>query len=140
MTKPIIWNSGPPPSVGWWLTLAKGHTEPAWRWRGNVWSCMASDCLSVGPILAMCHDTPTLTPEADIQWCDYWPEGARVCRPVVTVDGVRPVDERVERWIALNVIDEHAVFGRRSYGAGSEANPDDYARYPVMIYADGRLA
>ena len=36
-----IWNSGPPPSLGWWPASATQSVDVYRWWNGNLWSCPA---------------------------------------------------------------------------------------------------
>lgn len=77
----IKWNDGPPPFVGWWRTrLADYGFEDFWRWwDGEQWSTLAfnSDSANAAATYARIK---TKFPISQIQWCDYWPENARVPR------------------------------------------------------------
>lgn len=75
-----IWHKGPPPHMGWWLTILEGDDEPCWRWfTGTGWTYGAhesssADCAeriaNIGAVWAT----------GMMEWCDYWPENARVPR------------------------------------------------------------
>lgn len=78
MTK-RVWNSGPPPHVGWW-EASLANTRGIWRWwDGKNWSlgCTPSNSASDVSDLA---SSPTWCWPDQIKWTHYWPENARVPR------------------------------------------------------------
>ncbi len=73
----IKWHSGPPPHGGWWHTF-NPMTLYAWRWwNGDHWSTGAFHKDSAKAAGNVARIPTALT---GIQWCDYWPENARVPR------------------------------------------------------------
>jgi hypothetical protein len=82
MTKPeIVWHKGPPPHVGWWCSAICGDVT-YWRWfgyDGNFSVSVSSDDkgwnLNFIALQAKCR-----MPIDSTNWCDYWPENARVPR------------------------------------------------------------
>ncbi len=78
MTTDRIWNSSPPPHVGWWNASYAKDTG-AWRWwDGNGWSQPAFDHYMA--TLAGERATEKSCSVDTIQWTTYWPENARVPR------------------------------------------------------------
>ena len=82
-TQELQWRRGPPPHVGWWrcqrIVPQIGY-EGVWRWwDGLCWSihCLRSDTSADVGRHAL---QPSAFGVDDIQWCDDWPEGARVAR------------------------------------------------------------
>lgn len=79
MTK-RVWNSGPPPHVGWW-NASWLKSDASWRWWNGVrWSRAVQDYCDVAEA-GGCAAKPTgAVCQADILWTRYWPENARVAR------------------------------------------------------------
>jgi hypothetical protein len=75
------WHTGPPPHVGWWLTDYKAEEKyPCWRWwNGFEWSIPSYSHLDA-EVAAAYASIPASRGIADLNWCDYWPENARVPR------------------------------------------------------------
>ena len=78
-----IWHDSAPPHAGWWLTrlvLAGRYVySQYWRcWNGSHWSFPVSEAASprIAGRAARMIDHST----GAIQWCNYWPEHARVPR------------------------------------------------------------
>ena len=73
-----VWNSGPPPHIGWWNASVGGHNN-SWRWwNGTEWSYNVSATDSATDVA---HFAKQISPDQDrIKWTDYWPENARVPR------------------------------------------------------------
>lgn len=72
-----IWHSSPPPHVGWWCTNKQGRFS-RWRWwDGYKWSLFASPSEPVALVVRLARQEAH---RQDQQWCDYWPENARVPR------------------------------------------------------------
>lgn len=72
------WLNGPPPHVGWWLTMAEG-IRMRWRWwDGQCWSLGALAIHSARYAGAQARQKPW--PRAIFQWCYFWPPHARVAR------------------------------------------------------------
>jgi transcription antitermination factor NusG len=71
------WHSGPPPHVGWW-NASRHKDKDTWRWwNGESWSgaTLASNSPAmIEQLLSERYDC------CDMEWCDYWPENARVPR------------------------------------------------------------
>ena len=75
---PDRWLNGPPPHVGWWLTLAQG-APLRWRWwDGQCWSLGALAIHSAG--YAGAQTRQKHLPHLTFQWCYFWPHHARVAR------------------------------------------------------------
>lgn len=72
-----VWNSGPPPHVGWWNASNMKDCD-TWRWwDGAKWS------LAAYPHFTAEHaarEAAHATKAWRIEWTDHWPEGARVPR------------------------------------------------------------
>lgn len=73
------WNSGPPPSLGWWPTKDSRYGEKLVRWwNGKWWS------VGLHPeedmFISVCANYRTQVPNEKIQWAnrpDSWPERSR---------------------------------------------------------------
>lgn len=90
-----VWNAGPPPHVGWW-NASISQDENAWRWWDGVqWSRSAMPGETAKLAGSQARRQPMGNAE-DMEWCDYYPENARVPR-------VDPNDEYVVHMLpALN--------------------------------------
>jgi hypothetical protein len=73
----IIWNSGPPPHVGWWEASAGRHLN-TWRWwDGTDWSNAAyPDFQTKNAVRQAKHKWR----HGRIEWTTRWPNNARVPR------------------------------------------------------------
>lgn len=82
MTSKRVWNSGPPPHIGWW-NASTCNDARGWRWwNGKGWSNKA-DCRlpkTYAGIVAGVR-SPAIAQFA-VKWTDYWPKNARVPRVV----------------------------------------------------------
>lgn len=77
MTK-TIWHKGKPPHVGWWMIKAFGLKQSwSWfdgeKWGGFVWCTHNSE---IAEIITNSYEFPI----GFFEWCNYWPENARVPR------------------------------------------------------------
>lgn len=69
-----VWNSGPPPHIGWWNASISSVLD-RWRWwDGTNWSVANSSGWG------LCLDVESPEDQCRIKWTDYWPENARVPR------------------------------------------------------------
>jgi hypothetical protein len=136
---PNVWHSGPPPFVGWWNASSIKHWGAMRWWDGEKWSVavFANDKPETrdGELVKLSQHTAMN--QNMIEWSWQWPENARRPRPVVTTVGIFPDDPSVEFWIR-QLSGRDWVFD--CVGGFCIAVPEHYARYPVLIYADGRLA
>ena len=78
----IKWNGGDPPHIGWWCCLFFNEEHSVWRWwNGNQWSLPVSSLRSEESAKRLAQCVAEELPDAEkIQWCDFWPENARVAR------------------------------------------------------------
>ena len=78
MAKKRVWNSGPPPHVGWWNASMREDNE-LWRWwDGKQWSRWAKKVFSAEDAA---KQASRRAPYQDaIEWTYYWPKRARVFR------------------------------------------------------------
>jgi len=77
MTEERIWNPGPPPHIGWWNASVMEALD-MWRWwNGKHWSDAAqeSSVARLAGTFAKRRESAK-----NVEWTDYWPEGARVPR------------------------------------------------------------
>lgn len=81
----IKWHRGPPPHVGWWATKhaldfpSSRSSLKWWRWfDGQHWSRYSLEYETAKAAAKNAEIIMWGTNE--IQWCDYWPENARVPR------------------------------------------------------------
>jgi len=73
-----VWNSGPPPHVGWWNASSIGNFKRAWRWwDGKQWSAAAIFSQDVTEAV---RGAGMAARERNIRWTDYYPVDARVPR------------------------------------------------------------
>lgn len=86
--KKLKWHRGPPPFVGWWMS-SLDRCADYWRWwDGEKWS-IAAHRLQGEKLAAELAAAPTIY-QSLVEWCDYWPEGARVPRLAPSLaDGLR---------------------------------------------------
>ena len=71
------WHKGPPPHIGWW-NASVNRNPKIWRWwNGRDWSAAATERFSAA---YAGFKAEKYTVAQDIEWTDYWPEGARVPR------------------------------------------------------------
>lgn len=90
MTK-RIWNSGPPPHIGWW-NASMSMDDRVWRWwDGKGWSYSAMESYPLGQVIRRAMNPSNYT-ENEIQWTTYWPRNARVPR----IDPRGPQEKRVK--------------------------------------------
>ena len=83
MAKKRVWNSGPPPHVGWWN--ASEFRDPlAWRWwNGKTWSLVAwAGCLPETAGKSASARQLARWGSGSIMWSTHWPKNARVPRVV----------------------------------------------------------
>jgi hypothetical protein len=74
-----VWHKGPPPHIGWWNASFVQDPE-VWRWwDGAQWTGICYEDLS--PEMAGLAAT-TRCIDSGVEWCDYWPENARVERAI----------------------------------------------------------
>lgn len=74
-----IWHKGPPPHVGWW-NASLAQDEDCWRWwDGEEWSIASTKETSPEAADKRVSHKSTYS-RLDMEWTDYWPEGARVPR------------------------------------------------------------
>ncbi len=72
-----IFQSGPPPHVGWWWSDLEGSR--AWRWfDGEAWSGACYDHYDL-EVVSYWSSLPLWEVEL-IKWSSYWPKNARVKR------------------------------------------------------------
>lgn len=75
-----VWNSGPPPHVGWWNASAVRDSE-VWRWWDGAdwsWGVSASASLEFATINGSVGAS-VWSPE-ELEWTDYYPSNAAVPR------------------------------------------------------------
>lgn len=77
-----VWHKGPPPHVGWWnARLALLSCEDKWGWwDGKGWSTFAYLSLSADQVGGRASEKGAIYSGPGVEWCDYWPENARVPR------------------------------------------------------------
>jgi hypothetical protein len=74
-----VFQKGPPPHVQWWCTSIS-ISYSTWRWwNGKSWSLPAFSYNSALGAEIEARNYTALAPH-EIEWCDYWPEKARVPR------------------------------------------------------------
>ncbi len=75
---PDRWLKGPPPHVGWWLTMTQ-RGQLRWRWwDGQGWSLGTLAIHSARFASAQTRQKPL--PHLTFKWCYFWPHHARVAR------------------------------------------------------------
>ena len=67
------WQKGPPPHIGWWLT------DSGWRWWDGIYFSSAVNVQQT-PERAGWEALRMDAWPFPLNWCDYWPENARVPR------------------------------------------------------------
>ena len=80
----LVWSDGAPPTVGWWRCkdgLFGGGEHYRW-WDGERWSYFAQPENGADYAKWVAGQTiePTFAKAFNVQWCEYWPEDARVQR------------------------------------------------------------
>ncbi len=73
-----IWNSGPPPHIGWWLCWSSSTI--AWRWWNGKRFSFACDESRNAKEAAHWAQYELFYGNEFFKWTDYWPENARVPR------------------------------------------------------------
>lgn len=142
------WKSGPPPHAGWWSARLCTDTRLGeWRWwDGKCWSTPAYRQMTCGQAgqIARCV---TSRPLNSIQWCDYWPENARVPRITPVVAAFAPEmtigevdanehDEPCGDWIDLDLPNHGGVAKAvwRMEGAKRSPKMEETARRMVASW------
>lgn len=83
---PPVWNDGAPPAPGWYRcrdNLFGGNGGEQWRWwDGEEWSYFATpdNSAEYAEWASKQKIRGRVAGMITIQWCDYWPEDARVQR------------------------------------------------------------
>lgn len=73
------WNKGKPPHRGWY-NAGTLRQERIWRfWNGEYWSRPVHERFDIGRVKKLANQESKMSIR-HIEWCDYWPENARVPR------------------------------------------------------------
>lgn len=118
------WKTTKPPHVGWWL--CRGDL---WRWwDGKVWSFGARPGCAESTLQAA-YRTPAVN--QFIEWCDFWPEDARVPRLSTNPDVKKKENKRKTMYVVMKAISNSPVASFSNVNAAR-----DYAgrvNFPVRI-------
>lgn len=74
-----VWSTGAPPHIGWWVASSV-RSKRIWRWwDGKQWSVAVVP--ETDPALLNAYAAEKIQyASAAIEWCDEWPEDARMER------------------------------------------------------------
>ena len=80
MSTKRVWNSGPPPHVGWWNASAT-ESDRYWRWWDGVrWSKPAISTDHPRIVAVLAKTKSDIRDPSIIKWTRHWPKNARVAR------------------------------------------------------------
>lgn len=66
-----VWQSGPPPNVGWWPASIGDDVRVLRFWNGEFWSDWVVPYSSIQQVeMRCCHEA--LSPQSEIRWAQRW--------------------------------------------------------------------